>query len=117
MVRGDSISPPKVDDADAAPLQTFFPARDLGTRGRIDVAADCWKPSTIAAFDQDGVQTSAFDGRSPGSGYQFEAFEVERLIASGATESELLPLDETVAMMKAVVEIRRQVGLIYPGER
>jgi len=49
-------------------------------------------------------------------GLCFEAAHFATLIAQGATESPLLPLDETVAVLDTIDRIRRQIGVIYPGE-
>ncbi|MDT4924070.1 MAG: hypothetical protein QOG01_1783, partial [Pseudonocardiales bacterium] len=46
----------------------------------------------------------------------YEAAEFARLLASGATESDLLPLDETVRIMQVLDEIRAQLGVSFPGE-
>ena len=52
----------------------------------------------------------------PGNGYQFEIMEVNRCIEERRTESETMPLDETVAIMRTMDELRSQFGLAYPGE-
>jgi predicted dehydrogenase len=52
----------------------------------------------------------------PGNGYQFEIMEVNRCIEQRRTESEIMPLDETVAIMQTMDELRSQFGLAYPEE-
>ena len=47
---------------------------------------------------------------------QFQAIELERLVAEGQLETDLLPLAETVSIMGTLDDIRRQIGLVYPGE-
>lgn len=49
-------------------------------------------------------------------GLCFEAAHFATLIAEGATESPLLPLDETVAVLHTIDRIRRDIGVSYPGE-
>jgi hypothetical protein len=49
-----------------------------------------------------------------GNGYQFEAAEVMRCLRAGKLESDLMPLDETLAIMKTLDAIRAQWGLKYP---
>jgi predicted dehydrogenase len=44
-----------------------------------------------------------------GSGLRFEALEVERLVAAGATESPIMPLNESISVMASLDEIARQV--------
>jgi len=46
---------------------------------------------------------------------QFEAAEVMRCMRAGKLESDVLPLDETLAIMDTLDEIRRQIGLVYPA--
>jgi len=42
-----------------------------------------------------------------------EAAEVGRCLQAGLTESPLLPLEETLAIMGTLDEVRRQIGLDY----
>ena len=51
-----------------------------------------------------------------GNGYNYEAAEVGRCLREGETESDTMPLDETLAVMKTLTEIRAQWGLKYPME-
>ena len=41
---------------------------------------------------------------------------MHRCLAEGLTESPTMPLAESVALAEAMDEIRRQVGVRYPGE-
>ncbi len=51
---------------------------------------------------------------STGKGY--EASYAMDCLRAGKTESEILPLDETLAIMRTMDEIRAQWGLVYPCE-
>lgn len=51
------------------------------------------------------------------NGYQFEAMEVGRCLTEGKTESEIMPLDETLQIMRTMDTIRSQFGLKYSGEQ
>ena len=51
-----------------------------------------------------------------GNGYNYEAAEVARCLREGLVESPRLPWSETLAVMRAMDDARRQVGLKYPGE-
>ena len=51
-----------------------------------------------------------------GNGYQFEASEVMNCLRSGKLECSVMPLDETLAIMKTLDTIRSQWGLKYPME-
>ena len=51
-----------------------------------------------------------------GNGFNHEAAEVVRCMAAGQLESEIMPLDESLALMQTMDEIRAQWGLRYPME-
>ena len=44
------------------------------------------------------------------------AIAAEKYVTEGRNDSALLPIDETVAIMGTLDEVRRQIGLVYPGE-
>ena len=50
------------------------------------------------------------------SGYEYEFEEAIRLIKENKTESESMPLSETVRIMEIMDAIRRDWGLVYPKE-
>lgn len=88
----------------------------IGTRGRIEMDADWWKPVAIRRYDEDDALVEEYDGTAPGSGYQFEALAVERLVAEGRLEADWMSLSETLAIMDVLDQIREQIGLRYPFE-
>lgn len=51
-----------------------------------------------------------------GNGYQFQAMEAANCIIARQTESAIMPLDETLAIMQTMDDIRRQLNLQYPME-
>lgn len=51
-----------------------------------------------------------------GNGYSHEAAEVMRCLGKGLVESPVMPLDESVAILEAMDELREQWGLRFPGE-
>ena len=46
----------------------------------------------------------------------YQAAHLATLVAEGATESPLLPLDEVIAVMATMDDLRYQVGNRLPGE-
>ena len=92
-------------------------------RGRIDLPAPFHQPSTATwtAFDTDpdvGGPAVAQEVHEDllGRGYTYEALEVVRCLRSGETESPLVPLDETVAMMRLTDRVREQIGVHYDSD-
>jgi predicted dehydrogenase len=51
-----------------------------------------------------------------GNGYLLEVEEVERCLREGRTESENIPLDDTVGILDLLDEARRQIGVRYPAD-
>ena len=47
---------------------------------------------------------------------QFQAIAAERFIAEGKTDSDILGIDETVAIMQTLDDIRALIGVRYPQE-
>lgn len=87
----------------------------LGTKGKIRVHSSWWKAAPIT-LSVDGQPDELIDVPSVGNGYNYEAAEVGRCLREGRTESEVMPLDETLAIVKTLDELRAQWGLRYPGE-
>ncbi|GEK79200.1 Gfo/Idh/MocA family protein [Agrococcus baldri] len=83
----------------------------VGTEGVIELSPSFYewigfsRRSNAAGARVVETYEPAVDGR----GMQFQAAEVERCIAAGLLESELLPLGESVAIMRAMDEIARQL--------
>ena len=51
-----------------------------------------------------------------GNGYAHEAAEVMRCLREGLVESPIMPLDESVAILEVMDELRGQWGVKFPGE-
>ncbi|WP_454132144.1 Gfo/Idh/MocA family protein [Microbacterium lacticum] len=92
-------------------------AHVIGTDARIDIDRVWYTPTSFRVTATDGTviedYTSAFAGR----GMQFEALYAEHLLREGRTDSDLLPFDESIAIMATLDDIRAQLGVVYPKER
>lgn len=92
----------------------------LGTEARIEIERYWWSPSVVRVIDPQGEVIEEFDGRpasdADGRGMQYEALAAERLVREGLLEGDILPIAESVAIMGTLDEIRRQIGVRYPGE-
>ena len=73
-------------------------------------------PTSFSLIAPDGTVIERFEQEVPGRGMQFQADELERLVAAGELAGTILPPSETVAIMQTLDEVRRQIGLRYPGE-
>ncbi|MFI6929285.1 Gfo/Idh/MocA family protein [Streptomyces sp. NPDC050287] len=97
---------------------TATTASVTGSQGRIDIPygffhtdrfvlhRDGREPEEFTAGPEDGTQ----------AGLKHEALEVMRALRAGETESPLVPLDGTLAVMRTLDAIRDRVGVRYPGE-
>ncbi|MDO8106550.1 Gfo/Idh/MocA family oxidoreductase [Isoptericola sp. b441] len=89
-----------------------------GTAGRIEVAGDFYTPTSFTVHRDDGTWWAydrPVDG-AHGGGFQYQAAEVARRVAEGATESPRMTWQGTLEVMATLDEVRRQIGLAYPGE-
>jgi predicted dehydrogenase len=99
-------------------LDTLGPNRAaiVGTLGRIEIDPVWYTQTTFTVYDAKGEEIERFSDTGEARGMQFQARELERVVAEGLDESELLPLGQSVAIMAVLDEIRRQIGVVYPGE-
>ena len=95
--------------------QTSQEAVIAGTKGRIRIERQCWRPQEIVLTREDDSE-ERFSLPFEGNGFNYEAAEVMRLLRAGEKESEIMPLDESVAIMETLDAIRAQWGLRYPME-
>lgn len=86
-----------------------------GTEARIEIDGWFYQPTSFRVLDRAGRELSRYAEPDPGRGMQHQAAEVGRCLRAGRTESPVLPLDETLAIMQTMDEIRRQIGLDYPA--
>jgi predicted dehydrogenase len=89
-----------------------------GTEARLEIATRFYGPSTVRLVGRDGTVLDERDGRLPDDvrGFSFEAAEFARSLAAGATETTVMPHAATLRVMETMDEVRRQVGVRYPGE-
>jgi predicted dehydrogenase len=88
----------------------------MGSDGRIEIDSTWYTATGLRVYDKDG--TLVEEARPPveGRGMQFQAAEAALLVTEGRIASDLLPPQETVAIMATLDAIREQIGLRYPGE-
>jgi predicted dehydrogenase len=85
-----------------------------GTEGRVHVEGEFYRPTSFRVERSDG---RIWDFDQPlVNGLQYEAAEVARRVAAGDTESERMTWQGTLDVMATMDEVRRQIGVAYPGE-
>ena len=87
----------------------------IGTRGRIEIDGDFYTPTSLRVVHSDG-RIESHPKNYQGHGLREQALYFEKLLRNGATESDLLPLSETLSIMETMDEIRKQIGVRYPFE-
>src|SRR5262249_37339316 len=112
----------------AVQLSVPVEAEIIGTKGYIKIEEPWINPRVVTlAKPAVGVKSSLiFDGNvydkqtvnvpTMGNGYNYEAMETGNCIRAGKTESEILPLNESLSIMETMDKIRAQWGLKYPNE-
>ncbi|MGA8116506.1 MAG: Gfo/Idh/MocA family oxidoreductase [Actinocatenispora sp.] len=85
-----------------------------GTEGRIELTRGFFAPQGFTLHRGGG--TERVEAAQTGHGYVHEAAEVMRCLRAGLTESPLVPVADTLAVMGTLDAVRAQVGVRYPGE-
>lgn len=96
--------------------QTPNTAVVAGTHGRVEIDGWFYFPTRVRLLSNDGGLIDEY--RSPDTihALHYEAAEVARRIAAGENESPLMSHAETLRVMELMDDVRRQLGVTYPGE-
>ena len=86
-----------------------------GTDGRITIHGPWWTP-TRATVQRSGKGEEVIEMPFESSGFNYEAAHVADCLRQGLTESPVLPLDESLSIMRTLDTLRQQFGLKYPME-
>ncbi|MEU5362570.1 Gfo/Idh/MocA family oxidoreductase [Streptomyces sp. NPDC005925] len=87
-----------------------------GTAGRIEIPADFYNPSAFVLHRDGHEPRTVTAPPQQGNGYGHQAREVMRCLREGLTESPLVPLAGSLAVMDTLDAVRAVVGVRYPGE-
>lgn len=104
------------DLSSAVSADTGSEAVIIGAKGKI-VIPKFWAAEEASLYDAENNLMEEYKKPFAVNGYVYEAEEVNECIREGRLESELLPLKDTLDIMKLMDEIRGQWGLTYPQER
>ncbi|MEU3693775.1 Gfo/Idh/MocA family protein [Streptomyces narbonensis] len=94
---------------------TPLTAAVTGTLGRIEVPRGFFFPERFT-LHRDGREPEEFTAGDDPHSFRHEAAEVMRCLRAGATESPLVPLDGSLAVMRTLDAVRERVGVRYPSE-
>ena len=86
----------------------------IGTDGHIRIPNFWHADSMVVASDGTEETIELPFGEN---GFEFEAEECIRCLRGGRLESPVMPLDETLSIMKTMDSIREPWGLVYPSDR
>ena len=92
-------------------------AQILGTDARIDIEPWWYGATDFRVIDPDGQVLEHYVSDVESRGMQYEAMELERVIRAGEHTSPIMPIEQSVAIMHVLDQIRDQIGLVYPGEQ
>jgi hypothetical protein len=93
------------------PMEAFI----IGSKGYVKVHDIFFRPDTLT-LHLNGQEPQIFDYPIKGNGYFYEVEEVHRCLRAGKTESELMPLDETLKLMELMDGLRSDWKMVYPDE-
>lgn len=94
---------------------SFQEASIVGTQGRIRIHRGWWRGADMTlTLDAGGEEFLEFP--YTGNGFQFEAAEFMECLRDGRLESSLMPLDETLSILRTMDTLRQRWGVKYPGD-
>ena len=96
-------------------LNTAQEAELIGTNGRIKIHSPSWRGTEMTLLHE-GADPELLKFPFEGNGYQFEVIEFMKCLRSGKLESAVMPLEESLSIMKTLDALRAQWGVKYPME-
>lgn len=98
--------------------------RIQGSKGEISIAHPAYQPAEFRVIRNGDQGSKVEKTECPvpkdsarngwGHGFFWEADEVARCIRDGKTESDVMPLSESMAVMDTMAEVMKQGDLVYP---
>jgi predicted dehydrogenase len=94
--------------------QTPEQASVIGTKGHVHLYSNWWKGGPMMVR----IGQRSLDVNVPveGNGYQYEAIEVAHCLRTGQTQSQTMPLEQSLSVVRTMDALRSQWGVGYPME-
>lgn len=86
----------------------------VGREARIEIDRTFYAPTTFRVINNKDEIIDGWDKKYVGHGLREEAAEFARCLRSGEKESPMMPLAETLSIMKTLDEVKSQIGLTFP---
>ena len=74
-------------------------------------------PRSVSVFDMADNCVAHYEVPQQINGYEYEFREAVRCIREGKTQSDSMPLEQTIQVMEIMDSLRAQWGVVYPQER
>ncbi len=87
-----------------------------GTAATLTIPGPYYQPGNMTLTSHAGATLTYSEPHIAHEGLHFEAAEVARCISAGMLQSPLRPLADSVATLRVVDEIRRQLGIVFDEE-
>ncbi|HKL99718.1 MAG TPA: Gfo/Idh/MocA family oxidoreductase [Mobilitalea sp.] len=104
------------DLSSAVSVETGYDAVIMGDKGKI-IIPSFWEAQSAELYDNNNTLLDTYKYPFTSNGYAYEAEEVSQCLRDGKLESDIIPLKDTLDIMKIMDEIRAQWGLTYPQEQ
>ena len=85
-----------------------------GSEGSIRIHKQCWKPQKLTLMQSGECQEISMP--FVGNGFNYEAEEFSQLVLEGSKECSIMPLEESLKIMKILDHIRAKWGMEYPQD-
>lgn len=74
-------------------------------------------PRSLKVYDTADREIASYDFSDQISGYEFQFAESAACIAAGKTESDSMPMADTICVMEFMDSLRKQWNMVYPQEQ